>query len=383
MIGITGMAIRSGAARTPAEFAALLRAGLPVFTLGFEDTIAALMPFGPAAARVARGASRALTLSVLVALEALAMAAMTDPACAVVVAGSNIAQAQPFAAGTKFRKQPAYTPVRHGYEVFDTHLVSAVAEAAGLHGAGLSVGGASASGNAALIVAADMVAMGRAPACVVVGPLPDFSPVEWAALEATGALLPGGIPCRPFDRAGTGFTRAEACAAVLLEPVTSARARGVPILAEIAGAGMTMHAARGTAPDATAETRAMRLALGALPAVQLGLISAHATGTPAGDAAECQAIAAVLDGAEVPINATKSITGHAIQAASLVELVAVLVQMQDGFLHGTAGLEHPIDPALHLIRPGVIERAVEYALNNAFGFGGINTSVLLHHRAAA
>jgi malonyl-ACP decarboxylase len=377
------MAVRSGAARTPAQFAAMLRTG----ETALRDVVERDLPAGFVGAPLApedlgpapRGASRALMLAVRVACEALAQAGIDDPACAVVVAGSNITQRASFAASQKYLQQPEYTPVRHGYEVFDTHLASAVAEAAGLHGAGLSVGGASASGNSALIVAADMVALGRVPACVVVGAPPDFSPVEWQALDAMGALLPAGSVCRPMDRRGAGFAPGMACAAVVIEPLETAR---VPVLAEIAGSGMTMDAARGTVPQPDGEAQAMRLALGGLPAVELGLISAHATGTPAGDAAECQAIAAVLGHAAVAINATKSLTGHAIQAAGLVGLVAVLVQMQGGFLHGTAGLEQPLTPDLHLLGPGTVERRIDWALNNAFGFGGINTSVLLRNGLA-
>ena len=297
------------------------------------------------------------------------------------IARLHRADAERSAATQRFQTQPAYTPVRHGYEFFDTHLASVIAEIAGLQGPGLSIGGASASGNAAVAIAADLIAIGRMPACLVVGPLPDLSPVEWQSLDAMGALLPADADaCRPLDARAQGFAPAEACAAILLESLDHARARNTPVLAQIAASAIIMEPRHGTAPNAEAEYRAMTQTLhhAKIPPAALGYISAHATGAPAGDAAECAAIARLET--KAAINATKSITGHALQAASLLELIALVLQLQGGFLHGTANLEHPIAPGL--LGPHAIERDVEWALNNAFGFGGINTALLIRNGGA-
>lgn len=387
---ITGMAVRTGAARTPAQFETMLRNGdvaIRRLAPGECPNLPSNRLAAPLATpdthdhRALRGASQSLITSTVVALEALQSAALANPTCGIIIAGSNIAQAATIAAGNRFRTQPAYTPVRHGYEFFDTHLASVIAEIASLQGPGLSIGGASASGNSAVAVAADLIAIGRMDACLVVGPLPDLSAVEWQSLDAMGALLPvEAAACRPLDAHAQGFVPAEACAAITLESLDHARARGAPVLAQIAGSAIVMEPRHGAAPNAEAECRAMTRALenAGIPPKALGYISAHATGTLAGDAAECAAIARL--GATAPVNATKSLIGHALQAASLIELVALVLQLQGGFIHGTANLEHPIAPGI--VGPGAIERNVEWALNNAFGFGGINTSLVIRNGRA-
>ena len=384
------MAVRAGHARTLPQFAAMLRNGdVAIRRLAHGEC--PNLPRNRLAAPLAtteththkalRGASRSLLASTITALEALENAGLDTQDCGVIIAGSNIAQAATFAATNRFNAQPAYTPVRHGYEFFDTHLASVIAEIAALQGPGLSIGGASASGNTAVAIAADLIAIGRMDACLVVGPLPDLSPVEWQSLDAMGALLPPeASACRPLDTRAQGFAPAEACAAIILESHTHARARNAPALAQIAGSAIVMQPRHGAAPNADAAYRAMTQALhqARIPPAALGYISAHATGAPAGDAAECAAIARL--GANAAVNATKSITGHALQAASLLELVALVLQLQGGFIHGTANLEHPIAPGLQ--GPDAIERDVEWALNNAFGFGGINTALLIRNGRA-
>ncbi|MBU8536758.1 beta-ketoacyl synthase N-terminal-like domain-containing protein [Falsiroseomonas tokyonensis] len=383
---ITGLGVRApGGVQDAAGFSELLRAGRvaplqgewpgSAMTLGTVDAAALPKP----AQRAVRGGSRALVAALLVALAALADARVTQAeSFGVVVAGSNIAQARSFDTTRKFHQEPAWTPPRHAAEVFDTHLAAVVAEATGAQGPGLSIGGASASGNAAVAVAADLIAMGRMPGCLVVAPPLDFGPVEWQALASLGALAPPGAPCRPFDRAAAGFVAGEGCGALVLESLEAAQARGATPLAEIAGHAQAQQGRAGVAPDAATALRVMRAALGALPADALGFISAHATGTPAGDAAEAEALATLLGSAPVPVNATKAMIGHAIQGAALLELVACVLQLQGGFVHGTPGLAQPITDRLYLPTTA-LERESLYALSPAYGFGGLATAVLLRH----
>ncbi len=404
---ITGLGVMApGGATDMAAFTALLRSGgsavrplapgewpglpegMPAARLEGFDPPAALAGLAAAGRRAARGGSRALVAGLCVALAALAdagLAAAAPEPFGVVIAGSNIAQARALAAVEKWLAEPAWTPPRHAHEVFDTHLAAVVAESCGSRGPHLSIGAASASGNAAAAVAADMIAMGRTPGCIVVGPPPDLSPVEWQALRSIGALAaPGSSACRPFDAAAAGFAPGEACAALVLEDLDAARARGARPRAELAGHMQVQQGRHGTAPDPAAALRAMRGALAAagISPAELGYINAHATGTPEGDAAEAAALAELLGPAApfVPVNATKSLIGHAIQAASLVELAATVLQLEDGFVHGTAGLVDRIAPDLGLIGPeGLAAHRATWALSPAFGFGGLANAVVLRN----
>ncbi|WP_439596803.1 beta-ketoacyl synthase N-terminal-like domain-containing protein [Falsiroseomonas sp.] len=383
---ITGLGVLApGGVTDAAGFAEMLRAGRvaplqdewPGLAMRLGTIDAAALP--RSAQRVARGGSRALIATLCVALAAFAEARVVQAAAfGVLVAGSNIAQARGFDTARKFQQEPAWTPPRHAAEVFDTHLAAVVAEAAGAQGPGLSVGGASASGNAAVAVAADLIAMGRMPGCLVVAPPPDFGPVEWQALAALGALAPPGAACLPFDRAAAGFVPGEGCGALVLESLESAQARGATPLAEIAGHAQAQQGRAGVAPDAGTALRVMRAALGDLPTASLGFVSAHATGTPAGDAAEAEALATLLQGAPVPVNATKAMIGHAIQGAALLELVACVLQLRGGFVHGTPGLTQPITDQLHLPTTTLMRQS-HYALSPAYGFGGLATAVLLRN----
>jgi malonyl-ACP decarboxylase len=373
---VTGLAAMAGGARDLASFEVTLRRGTP--QLG----VPLALPTRPGLRRLERTASSSLLATLAVAQDALAMAGGA-PAPAeeigIVVAGSNLQLGRAWQAYEKFRTEPAYLSPRHGYEFYDTHVMALLAETLELRGPGATVGGASASGNVAIMTGLDWIRHGRAKACLVVGPLPELSPVERHALGAMGALAPDGGACRPFDRAAAGFVPGEACAAVLLESAENAAARGAVPMAEIAGAWCGLGGSHLPTPDADGEVQAMMGALQDAGASvdELDYVSAHATSTPAGDAAECEALRRLLGARarEVPVNATKSLVGHALQAAGVVELVALILQMRGGFVHGTAGLVEPIADDLWLVGPQALERRVRLGLSNSFGFGSIATSV--------
>ena len=372
---VTGLAAMAEGARDLAGFGSMLRQGVPQIGVPLAP------PATPGLRRLERTASLSLRATVAVAQEAMAMAgAVGQPEeIGIVVAGSNLQLGRAWQAYEKYRAEPAWLSPRYGYEFYDTHIMALTAETLGLRGPGITVGGASASGNTAIMTGLDWVRHGRATACLVVGPLPELSPVERHALAAMGALAPEGGACRPFDKAAAGFVPGEACAAVLLESAGSAAARGAAALAEIAGAWTGLGGSHLPAPDAESEVRAMAGALEDAGAdlSQLDYVSAHATSTPAGDAAECEALRRLLGSRarEVPVNATKSLVGHALHAAGVVELVALVLQMRGGFVHGTAGLADPITDDLWLVGPQAVERHIRLGLSNSFGFGSIATSV--------
>jgi malonyl-ACP decarboxylase len=112
---------------------------------------------------------------------------------------------------------------------------------------------------------------------------------------------------------------------------------------------------------------------------QIGYLNAHGTAAPVGDRVECVAIKSVFQGhvAKLPVNSTKSLTGHCFSASGLIELIACVLQLNAGFAHPNRNLVTPIDPELHFVGPQAESLAAEYALSNGFGFGGINSSIVV------
>ncbi|WP_049974260.1 beta-ketoacyl synthase N-terminal-like domain-containing protein [Azospirillum sp. B4] len=330
--------------------------------------------------RALRGGRRSIWLGALAAAEAMAMAGreavQPDEQLGLVVAGNNLFPAYTAAMVTRLTYAPRPEP-RYGYEMFDSHAVGVLSAVFGCRGAGATVGAASASGLAALVAAVDMLAAGRVSRCLVVGLPTDFGVAEWAGLDLIGALgderrIGNGPASRPFDAAASGFIPGEAAAALLLE-------RSDVGLAHIAAAELTLDGTHLPAPNPEGETRVMRRACDAagLTPADIDLISAHATSTPLGDRVEADAIATVF--AEAPnllVNATKGLIGHALNAAGLVETVATLIQMRDGFVHPNIGLVDPVRP-LPYAGAVAVRRPTRRAMKTAFGFGGFNAALIL------
>jgi nodulation protein E len=161
-----------------------------------------------------------------------------------------------------------------------------------------------------------------------------------------------------------------------------ARARGATVLAELAGFGMSADAGDIVAPDPAGGSAAMRLALGdaGLEPQDVDYVNAHGTGTPANDPTETRAIRQVF-GAHadrLAVSSTKSMHGHALGAASALELVAVIGALREGVVPPTANFDTP-DPACDLDYVPNVPRAmpVRAALSNSFAFGGLNAVLAL------
>ena len=188
---------------------------------------------------------------------------------------------------------------------------------------------------------------------------------------------------RPFDAHRDGFAAGEGAAVLVLETLAHAQARGAHIYAELVGYGASADAYHVTAPDPVghgamrAMQRAMRHA-GVTPQ-QVDYINAHATSTPAGDAAETLAIKAALGeyASTVAISSTKSMIGHLTGAAGAVEAVATIMALKHGLIPPTINYETP-DPACDLdYVPNVARPApIQIALSNSFGFGGQNATLV-------
>jgi 3-oxoacyl-[acyl-carrier-protein] synthase II len=193
---------------------------------------------------------------------------------------------------------------------------------------------------------------------------------------------------RPFDRARDGFVLAEGAAVLVLETLTHAKARGAEILCEIMGYGASSDAGHITAPDpeGSGARRAMELAIASasLNPSDIDYLNAHGTSTPLGDAAEVAAATALFGdharkskGGKLLMSSSKSMIGHCLGASGGVESIAVIGAIREGVVTPTINCENPDDNFDMDFVPGVSRQTkVRYALNNTFGFGGHNVSLL-------
>ncbi|MFY7998573.1 MAG: beta-ketoacyl-ACP synthase II [Candidatus Kapaibacteriota bacterium] len=191
---------------------------------------------------------------------------------------------------------------------------------------------------------------------------------------------------RPYDKDRDGFVMGEGAGAFVVETLESAQARGAHIYAEIAGVGMTADAHHMTAPHPEGEgaLRAMQMAMNGagITAQQLDYINTHGTSTPLGDVAEITSIkklyAENTDAlSKVNISSTKSMTGHLLGAAGAIESIACVKAIQHQIVPPTINVfnqDERIDVNVTPNKPQ--ERSISYVLNNGFGFGGHNATLI-------
>ena len=187
---------------------------------------------------------------------------------------------------------------------------------------------------------------------------------------------------RPFDKTRDGFVMAEGAAALVLENLEDARARGAEVLGLVLGCGEradSFHRTRSN-PSGDAIVGAMRSAIAdaGLEPGAIGYVNAHGTGTPENDKMETLGMRAVFGDAPPPISSNKSMIGHTLSAAGAIEAVFSLLSMRDGVLPPTINHETP-DPAIGLdvVPNQAREQKVERVLSNSFGFGGQNVCLVL------
>ncbi len=411
----TGLGVVCAIGEDAASFAASLRQGRcgvrawPEEDTGEAGRAAALLPdfdFARAVDRCAelpeslrRHAKRTvhraptpLLAAVAVALQAWQDARLHETTIdaervAVIVGGANLTRGYTHAMAARFAKSPAHLPPRYAMQFMDTDHVGALSAIFGARGEGFTVGGASASGGAALVKGMQLVRAGEAEACLVVGALAELSPVELQSFFNVGAMAGRQFAdrpqaaCRPFDRGAEGFVYGQGCASLLLESEASAARRGVAPRARLAGGALALDGNRQPDPSAAGEARVMRAALaqaGTAPE-DVDYVNAHGTSSPLGDAAEAQAVREVFGdrAAALRVNATKGLTGHCLYAAGVLEAAATVLQMQGGFLHPNLNLENPIADGIGFCGPEAEPGEIRLALSNSFGFGGVNTCLAL------
>ncbi len=413
---ITGMGIVCSIGDNLSEFSAAIKSGkcginfekpnegLPeslgiaarINNFSFESSLKKIEDVKPEfvsrARSFARRASKSLQCSVLSLMEAWGNAGLDNCGVSaermgIVVCGSNLSQNSNFSMYKKFTESPEYVSPSYSLQFMDTDQVATISEIFGICGESFTVGGASASGNVGIIKAMQMIELGLLDACIIVGSLWEISDVERMGFYNLGAL--GGKDfkgspekvCRPFDKKHDGFIYGEGSACIVLESLKSARKRGRKVLAELAGGAIILDANRLSNPNEDGEVKVMMTALerAGVNSTEVHYINAHGTSTPMGDITEANAIKRVLGNGldRTVVNSTKSMTGHCLFSAGVIEAVATVIQANEGFVHPNTNLDEPIDNRLRFSTNIFQNAEIDIAMSNSFGFGGINTSIIL------
>jgi 3-oxoacyl-[acyl-carrier-protein] synthase II len=245
---------------------------------------------------------------------------------------------------------------------------------------------ACAASNMAIGDATDAIRLGRADVMIAGGTEAAVNEVGIAGFAAMRALSTRNDDparaSRPFDAERDGFVMGEAGAALVLEELEHAKARGAKIYAEIVGYGLSSDAKHITEPDPTGPVNAFQMALrdaGVTPE-DIDYINAHATSTPVGDSSETQMLKYAL-GEEaaytIPVSGTKGATGHCLGAAGAIEATFTILAIRDGKLPPTINYE-VADPTCDLdyVANEPRDADVAVAVSNSFGFGGHNACVV-------
>ncbi len=280
------------------------------------------------------------------------------------------------------RISPFYIPLSIG------NIASGyVAKLYGIKGPNLSMQTACATSNHSIAVAALLIKSGMADAMFAGGTEGVINELAVGGFSNMRAISTRNDEpekaSRPFDKDRDGFVMAEGSAVLVLEEYEYAKKRGANILCEIAGSGMSGDAYDLVAPDPEGRgallSMEMALEQAGVSSDQVDYINTHGTSTPVGDIAETKAIAKLLKGKEdnVTVGSTKSYHGHLLGATAALEAIITIKAMQNGKIPANLNLENQ-DPEIPLtcINKDVVEKEINVALSNSFGFGGHNSTVV-------
>jgi 3-oxoacyl-[acyl-carrier-protein] synthase II len=250
----------------------------------------------------------------------------------------------------------------------------------GARGPNLVTATACASGATAIGTALQLLRDDRCDVVITGGSEAGVSPLIVTGFAQMGALSTRlddpPAASRPFDAGRDGFVIGEGSGILVLEREPSARARGAPVLARLAGYGASADAHHMTAPDpdGAGVSSALRAALAdaGLRPEDVDHVNAHGTSTPLNDAAEARAVRQVL-GCDAAVTSTKGVVGHTLGAAGAIEAAFTVLAIRDGLVPPTANLDSQ-DPEVELdvVAKAARQRPIRAALNNSFGFGGQN-----------
>ncbi|HSD05969.1 beta-ketoacyl-ACP synthase II [Flavobacterium sp.] len=258
----------------------------------------------------------------------------------------------------------------------------------GLQGINYTTVSACATSNTAIMDAFNYIRLGKAKIFVSGGseaPITAASIGGFSAMKAMSTRNNDPLTAsRPFDKDRDGFVMGEGAGALILEEYEHAKKRGAKIYAELVGASMTTDAYHMTLPhpEGLAAAKAMQLALeeAKLDISQLDYLNLHATSTPVGDIAELKAVNKTFKGSKkLWVSATKSMTGHLLGAAGAIEAILAIKSINENTIPPTINIEN-LDPEIpeniQIVKHEPLQKNIQTAMSNAFGFGGHNSAVI-------
>jgi len=265
----------------------------------------------------------------------------------------------------------------------------------GFRGPNYATVAACASSANAIIDALNLIRMGKAQIIVAGGseaPIIEAGVGGFNSMQALSTNNENYLTAsRPFDATRDGFVMGEGGGALILEEYEFAKMRGAKIYGELAGGGLSADAYHLTAPhpDGLGANLVMTRALedAGMKCEDIDYINVHGTATPLGDISEIVAIKKVFGdyAYKLNISATKSMTGHLLGAAGVIEAIASILATRHDIVPPTINLQNldpAIDPELNLTPNKAQKRTIHAALSNTFGFGGHNTSVIFKKLSA-
>ena len=255
-----------------------------------------------------------------------------------------------------------------------------------IQGPSYTISTACSSGGDAVNQASMILKSGRADVMLAVGAESAHCPIFIESLARAKALSTNNenpsAASRPFDESRDGFVIGEGGGALVLETESHAKARGAKILGELLACGNTCDAYHVTAPhpEGRGAISCMKQALaeaGLIPA-DIGYINAHGTSTPKGDEVEVYSVKELFGSNPPLVSSTKGATGHMMGAGGITELIACIKAIETGIVPPTINLENPIPGSGIDFVANVARKAqINFAMSNAFGFGGQNSSVIV------
>ena len=254
----------------------------------------------------------------------------------------------------------------------------------GFMGPNTSVVTACSTGNHCIGTAARSIACGEADVMIAGGAEMASTPLSIAGFISARALSMNPNPeaaSRPWDKERDGFVLSDGAGSLVIEDYEHAKARGAKIHAEIIGFGTSSDAYHMTAPpeNGRGATLAMSNAIddAEIHSSEIDYINAHGTSTPLGDIAETIALKNVFGNVVPQISSTKSMTGHTLGAAGAIESIFCIKAINEGIVPPTINLDNP-DPLCDLNYTPLVstEKKIEVAMNNSFGFGGTNSTLV-------
>ncbi|WP_009967298.1 polyketide biosynthesis malonyl-ACP decarboxylase PksF [Bacillus subtilis] len=355
--------------------------GAEIASLSYPDRLSKKM------LRKASFSSRAALVTLTEAWEEAELDDADSSRIGLVVGGSNFQQRENFEVYERYQDRSGFISPAYGLSFMDSDLCGICTDQFGITGLAYTVGGASASGQQlAVIHAIQQVLSGEVDTCIALGALMDLSYMECEALRALGAMGTDKYAdepenaCRPFDQNRDGFIYGESCGALVIERKETALRRGLKPYAALSGWSIKLDGNRNPDPSLEGEIHVIQKALerARLLPEDIDYINPHGTGSFIGDEIELKALRACRL-SHAYINATKSITGHGLSAAGIVEIISVLLQMKKSALHPSRNLDHPIDDSFHWVNEKSISYRIKNALSLSMGFGGMNTAVCIQN----